>query len=302
MHDDITKEKGRIDWWTVLLYLIFVVAGWLNIYAASFDLENAIGLFDLSGRAGMQLVWIGSSLVIAFAIMKIEPRFFDSFSVLFYALGITVLLITLIVAPDIKGSRSWLVIGPIRLQPAEFMKFIVALTIAKVFSKHDFKLMELRNLALVAAIILVPTIIVILQSETGTALVYLSLFIVLYREGLPGGFIFTGLAMIVYFVVGLKFSEDEIGIFSRGEVYTIIIIIIFTAGMVWSYIKRKRVIQVILGIASFIFLASYLLSFTGILNVDYGISAILSLGLIVLYLLFLSLRDRKSTRLNSSHL
>lgn len=290
MYSDITKEKGRIDWWTVLLYLIFVVAGWLNIYAASFDLENAIGLFDLSGRAGMQLVWIGSSLVIAFAIMKIEPQFFDSFSVLFYVLGITLLLITLVVAPDIKGSRSWLVIGPIRLQPAEFMKFIVALAIAKVFSRHEFKLMELRNLALVAAIILLPTIIVIFQSETGTALVYLSLFIVLYREGLPGGFIFTGLAMIVYFVVGLKFSEEEIGVFSRGEVYTIIIIIVFTAGMVWSYVKRKRVIQIILGIASFIFLASFLLSYTGILNVDYGISAILSLALITLYLLFLSLR------------
>ena len=124
MHSDITKEKGRIDWWTVLLYLIFVMAGWLNIYAASFDLENAVSLFDLSGRAGMQLIWIGSSLVIAFAIMKIEPRFFDSFSVLFYALGITLLLVTLAVAPDIKGSRSWLVLGPIRLQPAEFMKFI----------------------------------------------------------------------------------------------------------------------------------------------------------------------------------
>lgn len=88
MHSDITKEKGRIDWWTVLLYLIFVMAGWLNIYAASFDLENAIGLFDLSGRAGMQLVWIGSSLVIAFAIMKIEPRFFDSFSMVFMSLAL----------------------------------------------------------------------------------------------------------------------------------------------------------------------------------------------------------------------
>ena len=290
MHNDITKEKGRIDWWTVLLYLIFVVAGWLNIYAASFDLENAVSLFDLSGRAGMQLVWIGSSLVIAFAIMKIEPRFFDSFTVLFYALGIIVLLITLAVAPDIKGSRSWLVIGPIRLQPAEFMKFAVVLAIAKVFSRYDFKLMKTRNLILVLSIILAPTIIVILQSETGTALVYLSLFIVLYREGLPGGFIFTGLAMIVYFVVGLKFSEEEIGIFSRGEVYTIVIIIIFTAGMVWSYVKRKRVIQVILGIAGTVFFISYLLSYTGWINVDYGVSAILSLGLITLYLLFLSLR------------
>ena len=297
MYNSIREEKGRVDWWTVLLYLIFVIAGWLNIYAASFDLENSVGLFDLSGRAGMQLVWIGTSFMIAFAIMKIEPRFFDSFTGLFYVLGIVLLLITLVVAPDIKGSRSWLVIGPIRLQPAEFMKFIIALAIAKVFSRYDFKLMKPRSLALVLSIIVLPTLIVILQSETGTALVYLSLFIVLYREGLPGGFIFTGLAMIVYFVVGLKFSEEEIGIFSRGEVYTIIIIIIFTAGMVWSYVKRKEVVQIILGIAGSIFLVSYLLSYTGWISVDYGISAILSLGLITLYLLFLSLRYWNKTYL-----
>ena len=294
MYNDLTKEKGHIDWWTVLLYLIFVVAGWLNIYAASFDLENAVSLFDLSGRAGMQLVWIGTSLVLAFAIMKVEPRFFDSFSMIFYIVGILLLLLTLAVAPNIKGSHSWLVIGPVRVQPAEFMKFIIALALAKVFSRHDFRLMQSRNLLLVSAIILVPTLIVIFQSETGTALVYLSFIIMLYREGLPGGFIFTGLAMIVYFVVGLKFSEEEIGIFSRGEVYTLFIILIFTAGMVWSYVKRKRVIKTILGIIGVMYLGSWLLSLTNWLEVDYGISGIVALGLVALYLLFLSLRFWKS--------
>ena len=290
MYNDISKEKGRIDWWTVLLYLLFVVAGWLNIYAASFDLENAVSLFDLSGRAGMQLVWIGTSVLLAFAIMKVEPRFFDSFALTFYAVGILLLLLTLAVAPNIKGSHSWLVVGPVRVQPAEFMKFIIALALAKVFSRHDFRLMQPRNLLLVSAIILVPTLIVIFQSETGTALVYLSFIIMLYREGLPGGFIFTGLAMIVYFVVGLKFSEEEIGIFSRGEVYTLFIILIFTAGMVWSYVKRKLVMRVILGIIGTVYLGSWLLSSSSWAEVDYGISGVVALGLVSLYLLFLSLR------------
>lgn len=290
MNSDITKEKGRIDWWTVLFYFIFVVAGWLNIYAASFDLENAVSLFDLSGRAGMQLVWIGTSFALAFAIMKVDPQFFDSFAMLFYAIGIGLLLLTLAIAPDIKGSQSWLVLGPVRLQPAEFMKFIIALALAKVFSRYDFKLMESRNLLVVSAIILVPTLIVIFQSETGTALVYLSFIIMLYREGLPGGFIFTGLAMIVYFVVGLKFSEEEIGIFSRGEVYTLFIILIFTAGMVWSYVKRKRVIRVIGGIIVTIYLGSFLLSLTQWVKVDYGFAGIIGLSLVSLYLLFLALR------------
>ena len=293
MYNDITNEKGRIDWWTVLLFLLFVVAGWLNIYAASFDLENAVSLFDLSGRAGMQLVWIGTSLVLAFLIMKVETEFFDSFALVFYIIGILLLLVTLVIAPDIKGSHSWLVIGPVRVQPSEFMKFVIALTLAKAFSVHGFKLMETRNLLIVSAIILVPTIIVIFQNETGTALVYLSFIIMLYREGLPGGFIFTGLAMIVYFVVGLKFSEEEIGIFSRGEVYTLFIILIFTAGMVWSYVKHSGLIKIILSIIGSIYLGSYLLSFTDWINIDYGISGIVALGLVTLYLLFLSLKNWK---------
>ena len=290
MHNDITKEKGRVDWWTVMFYLLFVVAGWLNIYAASFDLENAVSLFDLSGRAGMQLIWIGTSVLLAFAIIKIEPGFFDTFALLFYGIGIALLIVTYFVAPDIKGSRSWLVLGPVSVQPAEFMKFVIALALAKVLSIHGFKLMESKNLLIVSAIILVPTIIVIFQSETGTALVYLGFIIMLYREGLPGGFIFTGLAMIVYFVVGLKFSEEEIGIFSRGEVYTLAIILVFTAGMVWSYVKRKRVIQIILGTTGIIYLVSYIVSLTGWMDVDYGFSGILALGLVTLYLLFLALR------------
>ena len=290
MYNSIRKEKGNVDWWMVAFFLVFVVAGWLNIYAASYDLENAVSLFDLSGRAGMQLVWIGTSLMIAFLIMKIDTGFFDTFAVLFYGLGIVLLLITLTFAPDIKGSRSWLVLGPMRVQPAEFMKFIIALTLAKTISAHDFKLMKTKNLFLVSAIILAPTLIVIFQSETGTALVYLSFVIMLYREGLPGGFIFTGLAMIVYFVLGIKFSEEQIGIFSRGEVYTIIVILVFTAGMVWSYVKRMNVLLYIIGIPAVIFLGSYALTFFDWVEVDYGISAIVSLGLVVLYLLFLSLR------------
>ena len=290
MHNDITTETGRVDWWSVLLYLIFVVAGWLNIYAASFDLENAVSLFDLSGRAGMQLLWIGTSLALAFAIIKIDTGFFDTFAFLFYGIGIALLLFTLAFATSIKGSRSWLVLGPVSVQPAEFMKFTIALALAKVFSIHDFKLMQPRNLLIVSAIILVPTLIVIFQSETGTALVYLAFIIMLYREGLPGGFIFTGLAMIVYFVVGLKFSEEQIGLFSRGEAYTLAIILVFTAGMVWSYIKRKRVIQVIGGIIAGSYLITYLISLTDWVTVDYGLSGLVALSLVTLYLLFLAMR------------
>ena len=120
-------EKGRIDWLTVGFYLLFVVLGWLNIYAASYDLENTTGLFDLSGRAGMQLLWIGTSLLLAFALIKIDVRFYETYAFIFYLSGIFLLLVTLLVAKEINGSRSWLIIGPVRLQPAEFMKFLTSL-------------------------------------------------------------------------------------------------------------------------------------------------------------------------------
>ncbi len=168
--------------------------GWLNIYAASFDLESATAMFDLSTRAGMQLIWIGSSLLLAFALLKIDVGFYETYAFVFYLIGIGLLLVTLLVAQDINGSRSWLIIGPpIRLQPAEFMKFIIALSLAKVFNTYGFRLMERKNILLVSCIILLPALLVVAQSETGTALVYLSFILVLYREGgLPGGFLFMG--------------------------------------------------------------------------------------------------------------
>ena len=126
-------EKGSVDRHTLILYLVFVLIGWYNIYAASYDLENATEMFDLSTRAGSQLIWIGTSLLLAFALIKIEVSFYETYAFLFYLIGIVLLIITLIFAKEINGSRSWLILGPVRLQPAEFMKFIIALSLAKVF-------------------------------------------------------------------------------------------------------------------------------------------------------------------------
>lgn len=290
------KDKGKVDKPIVFFYLLFVVLGWLNIYAASFDLENATGLFDLSTRAGLQLIWMGTSLLLAFALLKIDVGFYETYAFVFYLAGIALLLVTLIVAEEINGSRSWLIIGPVRLQPAEFMKFIIALSLARVFNTYGFKLMETKNLLLVSGIILLPTILVILQSETGTALVYLSFILVMYREGLPGGFLFMGIAAIVYFILGIRFSENQVGMLSVGELIAVILIIVFSAGMVWSYLKRSKTFFQILLISGTVFLIAYLVSlFSG--KVDWGMVALLSLGVTALYLILLFFRFRKRTYL-----
>lgn len=288
------EEKGKVDRITLFLYLLFVVIGWFNIYAASYDLENATGMFDLSTRAGSQLIWIGTSLLIAFSLIKIEVSFYETYSFLFYLIGIFLLVVTLIVAQEINGSRSWLIIGPVRLQPAEFMKFIISLALAKVLNTYDFKLMDKKNLMLVSSIIILPTLLVIFQSETGTALVYLSLILVLYREGLPGGVLFMGIAAIIYFILGIRFSDEQIGMLSKGEIMTVVLIIIFSAGMVWSYLKRKRTFFIIILISSVPFLIALILYFFSE-TIDWGMFSLISVGVTAFHLLYLFLRYRVKT-------
>ena len=291
-----TIDRGRIDWFTAGLYLVFLFLGWLSVYAASYDLENAKSIFDLSGRAGMQLIWIGTSLMLAFALMKSDTGFFETYAFVFYVFGIILLILTLAIAPEIKGSRSWLVLGPVRLQPAEFMKFVIALALARVFNTYGFRLLERKNLLLVLTIILLPTALVIAQSETGTALVYLSLFLVLFREGMPGSVLLIGVALVLYFVLGIKFSDIPMGSFSRGEFISILLIILFSAGMVWSYMKRKEVLSFMLGIPFVIFLIALIVSFFEI-EIDYGLVALIALCGVFLYILYLALRFRKRTYL-----
>lgn len=291
-----SQEKGHVDWFTVLMYLLFVALGWFNIYAASFDLENAVSMFDLSSRAGMQLMWIGVSLIIAFFLLKIEVSFFETYALLFYLIGIGVLILTYFVAPDIKGSRSWLVFGSFRIQPAEFMKFVIALTVARLFSIHNFELMKPKNIGLVTVVILLPVLIVIMQSETGTALVYLSLIFVLYREGLPGGFLFMGVAFIIYFVLTIKFSEAELGYLSLGEIMTVGLIIVFAAGLVRSYMKRIDVSLIIMAISAVVSLSALVLHKLGV-YINVGLFAIIALSLTSLYLVYLFFRFRKTTYL-----
>lgn len=289
-------EKGRVDRPALILYLVFVLIGWFNIYAASYDLENATGMFDLSTRAGSQLIWIGTSLLLAFALIKIEVSFYETYAFLFYLIGIVLLIITLIFAKEINGSRSWLILGPVRLQPAEFMKFIIALSLAKVFYEYDFKLMERKNLLLVMAIILLPVILVIFQSETGTALVYLSFILVLYREGLPGGVLFMGIAAIAYFILGIKFSDTQIGSLSSGEIISTALIIIFSSGLVWSYLKRKKSSFYIILFSAVIALVAYIISLFNV-QVNWGLVALIALAVTALYLIFLFFRYRVTTYL-----
>jgi len=230
--------KGSVDWIILVIYFMLVFAGWFSIYGASYQYEHATSMFDLSTRAGSQLIWIGISSVVGFILLKLDSNMYDVFAYFIYAFFIGLLLITIFVAPDIKGSRSWLVISDsIRLQPAEFTKFAVALALARFFNSYNFKLMQPKNLSIIVVIILLPMLLIILQKETGSALVYIAFVLVLYREGLPGIVLITGLCAVVLFVIGLKYSEVDLGLITLGEFISIILLTLISAGFIMGYRK-----------------------------------------------------------------
>lgn len=279
---------GSVDWLIIVLYFVLVFAGWASIYGASYNYDHVTSMFDLSGRAGMQLVWIGISTIVGFILLKLDSNIYDIFAYFIYAFFIFLLILTIIIAPDIKGSRSWIVItNSIRLQPAEFAKFAVALALARFINSYNFKLLTFKNLSIIVSMIALPMLCIILQQETGSALVYTAFILVLYREGLPGMVLFSGVCAIVLFVLGLKYSEVEMGLLSLGECFSILFIIIVTGILAISFRKDyKGALSIILG-TTVLFGICYILSLLGI-NVNWGIIGIVAIALLIVYLLILA--------------
>lgn len=282
---------GSIDWIILIIYLLLIVAGWLSIYGASYDYEHETSLFDLSGRAGKQLMWMGFSISIGFVLLKLESSIYDIFAYMIYAFFMLLLAVTIVVAPDIKGSRSWLVItDSIRLQPAEFAKFAVALALARFLNRYNFKLLTFKNLFIITIMVGLPMLLIILQKETGSALVYAAFILVLYREGLSGMVLFTGLCAVVLFILGLKYSDMNMGILTLGECLAVLFIIVVTAILSINFRKDYRSALFILAGAALIGGISYLLYFLNV-NINWGIVAIISISLLIIYLLVMALKE-----------
>ncbi len=200
----ISGNRGRglmktIDWTLVVSYLILVLVGWTNIYASVHSSEPA-SIFDFSCRSGKQFVWIMTSIVIAAVILfLINPRIYEGLSLPIYLVTIGLLVAVIFLGIEVKGSRSWFGFGPIRFQPAEISKISTSLMLATVMSQLGYKISKFRDFVITALIILVPMAIIVLQSETGSALVYVGFIFMLYREGLSGWLIFmVGMAILLF--------------------------------------------------------------------------------------------------------
>ena len=245
------KQPGvlqSLDWWTIIIYLMLLAFGWLSVCGATYSFDSP-DIFSLDTRSGMQIVWIGTSVCLGFVLLMTDDRLFDALAYIIYGLLILLLIATIFLAHDIKGSHSWLVLGPVRLQPAEFAKFATALAIAKLMSTYGFNIHKWKDLFMAAGIVVLPILCIIGQRETGSALVYLSFLLMFYREGMPGSILFTGVAMIAYFVIGIKYEAVTLWDTptSVGKFTVLLLVQVFTAGMIYVYQKDRRPVRLILG-------------------------------------------------------
>ncbi len=288
-NNESTSLLKSVDWLTILFYIILVVAGAVSIYAATYNFDKA-SMFDFSGFSGKQFLWAGLSLVLGLSLLLIDRRIYEAYAYPIYGAMIILLIVTAFIAPDIKGSRSWLTFGSVSLQPAEFAKTATALALAKLFSTYGFALNNWKNYAIAAGIIILPILCIILENETGSALVFTSLIFVLYREGMSGFVLFAALCAITYFVVVLKYAALTMMGIPLGTAVAFIIIMVLTVGMLLFYcrsffITRNVVLTYLAG-----GILAGVLAYFGITINGYVFFGVL-VGGTVIYLLISTLHD-----------
>jgi len=201
---------GNIDYLTVLLYLLLVMMGWISIYAAVFNEEHQ-SILDTTQKYGKQLTWMLTSLVMAVGIVLLDGRIFEKLAWPIYGATLLLLIGVLLFGKEVNGARSWYALGSFSLQPSEFAKIGAALGLSKYLSGLNINLKKLPKRITALVIIFTPAIIIAPQPDLGSSLVYASLLLVLYREGLPGKYIFAGLGLGVLFILSLLIDKFYLG-------------------------------------------------------------------------------------------
>ncbi len=266
-----TNILDTLDWITLGIYVFLVIIGWFNIYAASYDFDQQPSFFDLSHRAGKQFVWILTAFVLIGIIMSLDIRLYDYFGYLIYALVLLLLIATIFLAKDVKGSRSWLQLGPIAFQPAELAKIATAIALAKMMSPIRFEINSWRSLFKPVMLLFFPFAMIILQKETGSALVFASFFLMFYREGMNGLVLVLGLLIAVLFVISIGFSTFSIQYYNGSWGIVLAVFLILIVQFVFSFLYSKEIKQALwlLAIAVVTGAFSYLLNIFVLVNYEY---------------------------------
>ncbi|MCE3278460.1 MAG: rodA [Bacteroidetes bacterium] len=236
----------NIDWITVLIYVVLVLMGWANIYAAVYNEEHYI-ITDISQKYGKQMIWIGTAFLIALIVLIIDESFYTAFAYVIYGVFMVLIIAVPFLGREVKGSRSWFRFGDFGLQPAEFMKFATNLAIAKFLSNQNIKIADYKNTIITLLMLFVPMVIIMkLQNETGLAIVFVAFIFTLYREGLSVNYLLLGFLAAILFILALLVNNIVlfaiIGILcsvsllfikrSRTNLFLIAVIGIVACGMV----------------------------------------------------------------------
>ncbi len=254
--DNVTNN---IDWLTVLIFTAIALLGWLNIFAAVYDESANQSIFDMSLNSGRQLFFIAGGVVLVIVIMVVDFKFYDTFGYIIYGGIVLLLIFVLVFGREVAGSKSWFEIGPMRLQPSEFAKFATALAVAKFMDSPGFKMDRLGKQLVLFVIIGTPALLIILQGDTGTAMVYSIFVLVFFREGMSPLLIILGLSMGIIFVLTLLVSQ---------HIYLYIGIVLIAAVIIF-FIKKKSFKKIALVCTGALIIGSVIVS------VDYVISDVL---------------------------
>ncbi len=221
-----------MDWITVALYTTIVFLGWLNIYAVTYDQSTNLSIFSLEINSGRQLLFIAGAVVIIMGILIIDMRFYETFAYVIFGFIMFLLLLVPLIGKEVGGNKAWLGIGSFGVQPSEFAKFATALAVAKFVGSVGFKMDQIRNQVILFAMIGIPMVLILLQKDTGTALVFTVFTLVFFREGMSPLLIIMGIAAAVIFILTLLVNEYYL--------YTAIAVILMSAIMLGKK-KWKRI-------------------------------------------------------------
>ena len=250
---------GKIDWIIVLIYLALVLIGWFSIFSARYN-EVHPSIFDLSQVYGKQLIWIGAAFLMGFIILLIDAKFFNAFAFWIYIVVLASLFVVLVYGKATKGATSWIEFGPVKFQPSEFAKMATALAVASYLGRLDVDLQKRKDQIFAIALVLIPMALVLLQNDTGSAIVFVSFIFIFYREGLPGaGFVMVaGVVAVVLFVFTLIWSQ---------KIMYIILGALLVLTLTYYILNKKKNLIMMLGV--------FACMFVFVFSVDYAFNKVL---------------------------
>ena len=250
---------GKIDWIIVFIYLALVLIGWFSIFSARYN-EAHPSIFDLSQVYGKQLIWIGAALLMGFIILLIDAKFFNAFAFWIYIAVLASLFVVLVYGKATKGATSWIEFGPVKFQPSEFAKMATALAVASYLGRLDVDLQKRKDQIFAIALVLIPMALVLLQNDTGSAIVFVSFILIFYREGLPGaGFVMVaGVVAVVLFVFTLIWSQ---------KIMYIILGALLVLTLTYYILNKKKNLIMMLGV--------FACMFVFVFSVDYAFNKVL---------------------------